>query len=220
MDINNELFKKFKVILTLSGIVIGITTALILIGSVSGMTLPITSQTEPIKGDIIIVQEGQILSASPTAAPDEKRISSETVSKIKHMPLLFDFKEYTAFPLEINGKMIIVEGRNDWSTINIENGTPGVVIDQDIVNNFGYKIGSKIKIKDKELTVTGIAATSNRLIYIDINKALPMTNNELTMITARTNGDPKIVSEEMKDQIKGANILTKDDIVIQLEPYL
>ena len=95
-----------------------------------------------------------------------------------------------------------------------------MVIDQDIVNNFGYKIGSKIKIKDKELTVTGIATTSNRLIYIDINKALPMTNNELTMITARTNGDPKIVSKEIKDQVKGANVLTKDDIVIQLEPYL
>ncbi len=211
--------RKLRSALTMLGIIIGVTSLVVLMGLGSGMTSYMKSQTESMMGDVTIMNSS---SAAYMGSTGDSYLNNETVSKIKNMSELYDIKEETQFSSNINKAPIIVVGMSDWNQIKI-NGTPGVVIGKSLADSFNYKIGSKIKIEDTELKVTGISNEGGfgmGIVFIDIDKALPMNENKVSSISANTKGDPEAVKKEIEAQVNGTSALTKSDFTKQIDQIM
>jgi len=112
---------------------------------------------------------------------------------------------------------------SDWKQIKI-NGTPGVVISKSpFVDNFGYKIGSKIKIKEEEFVITGITNEGGfgmGIVFLNTSLALPLNDNKVSSITASTKKDPEVVKKEIEAQVDGISALTKSDYAKQIDEIM
>ena len=106
----------------------------------------------------------------------------------------------------MNRTPLYVIGLSNWDQVKF-NGTPGVIIDQSLVDKFGYKIGSNITIKGKDFTVTGITKESTGmgmgLVFLDVDKAVPLNDNKVTSISASARGDPETVKRSGKSGFRG-----------------
>jgi putative ABC transport system permease protein len=211
--------RKLRSILTMLGIVIGVTALVVLMGLGTGMTSYMKGQTESMMGDVSIMNSS---AAAYMGSTGDSYLNKQTVAKIKNMSQLYNIKEETQFSSNLKGAPIIVVGMSDWNQIKI-NGTPGVVIGKSLADNFNYKIGSKINIKDKELTVTGITNEGGfgmGIVFINIDQALPMNENKVSSITASTKGDPQVVKKEIEAQVQGTSALTKSDFTKQIDDIM
>ena len=190
MGIYNLSFKnlrrrKLRSILTMLGVVIGVTALVVLVGLTTGMTSYMKESTSNMMGDIIIMNStggGSIMSS-----PGSSFLEPEAVDKIKNMSQLYNIKEEVEFLTEFNDTQIYVIGTSDWSQIKI-NGTQGVVVSKTL-EDMGYEIGSKITINGEEMTVTGTFSEGSMgmgVVVLDVAKALPMNNNRTSSITANT----------------------------------
>jgi putative ABC transport system permease protein len=146
-------------------------------------------------------------------------LNSDAVSKIENMPQLYNIKKQTQFNSELSNMPIVIMGMSEWNQIKI-NGTPGVVVSKALVDNFGYKIGSTITIKEQKLKVTGTTnegGDGTGIVFMDVDKALPMNDNKLSSITASTKCDPNTVKKDIESSINGISALTKTDVSNQID---
>lgn len=202
---NNIRRRKLRSILTTLGIIIGVATIVVLLGVTNGVTSAIKDETNEYMYDIVI---------SPASSTGSYLMDSQAVSKIRNQSNLFDFREVTVFSEDINGDRLFFEGTNNWKDVKLNNGTYGVVIYQAVADKYGYGIGSKIKVKNQELTVTGISKdTQSFYVYIDQDFAKQLAGNKVSAIYARTNGEPKTVAEDIEKQIDGVSAETKSEKV-------
>jgi len=201
------------------GVVIGVVALVVLVGLTTGMTSYMKESTSSMMGDVIIMNStggGTIM-----ASPGSSFLEPGAVSQIKNMTQLYNIKEDVTFSTEFNGTPIYVEGTSDWGQIKL-NGTTGVVVSKSIADK-GYKIGSKIVIKDQEMTVTGILNQEDMgmgIVVIDVDKALPMNDNKPSSITANTRGDPEVIKNEIEDTVKGTTVSTKSDLTKQIDDMM
>ncbi len=167
--------RKLRSALTMLGIIIGVATLVLLIGAGTGMQSYMKEQTETMMGDISIYNSsgGAFMGSS-----GDSYLNNKTVSQIKNMSQLYDIKEETQFTTEMNRTPLFVFGINKWDQVKF-NGTAGLVIDQSLVDKFGYKIGDEITIKGKKFTVTGItqqsAGMGMGIVYLDVEKPYLLT---------------------------------------------
>lgn len=206
---NNIRRRKLRSALTMLGIIIGAATLMVLLGVTAGTTTAIKDETNSYMYDIAI---------SPESATGTLLMDTDTISKIRNLPQLYDFREVTLLSEEINGTRLFFEGTNNWKDVKIINGTEGVVINQAVADKFGYGIGSKIKVKDQELTVTGISKEVTALyVHINQDQAKQIAGNRVGAIYAQTNGDPKTVADEVEKQVTGVSAVTKSDKVEEVQ---
>jgi len=206
--------RKLRSALTMLGIIIGVATLVLLMGAGTGMQSYTKDQMESMAGDITIYN-----SSGGEYATGQYYLDSATVSKIKNMSQLYDVKEETTFTSEMNKTAIYVVGLSDWNQVKL-NGTPGVVIDQTLVDKFGYNVGSKITIKDQEFTVTGITKQKTMgagLVFLDINKALPLNDNKVSSVSASVRGDPESAKTAIESQIPDTMAMTQSDFSKQID---
>jgi len=212
--------RKLRSALTMLGIVIGVTALVVLMGLGSGMTSYMKGQTESIMGDVSIMNSS---AAAFMGSTGDSYINKEAVAKIKNMSQLYDIREETQFQTNIQRTPVIVVGMSDWKQIKI-NGTPGVVISKSpFVDNFGYKIGSKIKIKEEEFVITGITNEGGfgmGIVFLNTSLALPLNDNKVSSITASTKKDPEVVKKEIEAQVDGISALTKSDYAKQIDEIM
>lgn len=208
LAINNIRRKKLRSTLTMLGIIIGAATLVVLLGITAGATSAVKAETDQYMYDVVI---------SPASSTGSYLMDSQTVSGIRSMSNLFDFREFTAFRENINGNEMYFEGVNDWKQVKLKNGTQGVVISQDVADKLGYGMGSKIKVKDQELTVTGISNEQALYVYIDQNTAKQLVDDKVSTIYAQTNGDPETVADEIEEQISGVSVETKSEKVAEVQ---
>ena len=211
--------RKLRSALTMLGIIIGVTALVVLMGLGSGMTSYMKGQTESLMGDVSIMNSS---AAAYMGSTGDSYIDKQAVAKIKNMSKLYDIKEETQFSTDIERLPTIVVGMSDWNQIKI-NGQPGVVISKTLVDNFGYKIGSNITIKDKKFVVTGTSNESSfwmGLVFLDVDKALPLNDYKVSSISANTKEDPESVKKEIEAQIKGVSALTKSDYTQQIDTMM
>jgi putative ABC transport system permease protein len=206
---NNIRRKKLRSALTTLGIIIGVATIVVLLGMASGATSEVQAETNAYMYDVAII---------PASSSGNLLMDAQTISKIRNYPGLHDFREVTVFNENINGTRINYEGTNDWKKIKLKNGTPGVVVNQALSDKFGYTVGSKLKVKNQELTVTGIS-TGEGAIYAYINQdtAKQLTDNKVSAIYARADGDPKVVADSIEKQITGVSVDTKSEKVAKVQ---
>lgn len=219
LSIKNFKRRKLRSALTMLGIVIGITALVVLMGIGSGMTAYMKEQTSSMMGDLTIMNSS---AAAYMGSTGDYYLDNETVTRIKSMPQLYDIKEETQFTSTLKNTPIIVVGMSNWDQIKI-NGTPGVVISKSLVDTFDYKIGSNITINNQDLVVTGISNEGGfgmGLIFLDIDKALPMNENKVSSVTANAKGDPDTVKKEIEAQINGTSALTKSDFTKQIDDMM
>ncbi len=221
LSLKNFKRRKLRSALTMLGIVIGVTALVSLMGIGTGMTSYMKEQTDSMMGDVTITNSSG--GSGFTGSTGDSFIDPKTVTKIEGMPQLYNVKKTTQFNTEMNNMPIVVMGMSDWNQIKI-NGTPGVVVSKTIVDQFGYKIGSDITIKNQKLKVTG---TTNEggdggtgIVFMDINKALPMNSNKVSSITASTKGDPDTVKKDIEGSISGISALTKTDVSKQIDDIM
>lgn len=211
--------RKLRSALTMLGIIIGVGTLVLLIGAGTGMQSYIKEQTETMMGDVSIYNS----SGGGYMGSGDSYLDQETISKIKNMSQLYDFKEEVQFTTDMDKTPIYVVGMSDWSQVKF-NGTPGVVVDQSLVDNFGYKIGSNITIKDQDFTVTGITQQSFGMgmgfVYLDIDKALPLNDNKVSSITASARGDPETAKNDVENQIPDTMAMTQSDFTKQIDDMM
>ncbi len=206
---NNIRRKKLRSALTMLGIIIGAATLVVLLGVTAGATSAVKAETDQYMYDVVI---------TPASSTGSYLMDAETVSKIRSRSNLFDFREVTAFRENINGNEISFEGVNDWKQVKLKNGTSGVVISQDVADKLGYGIGSKIKVKDQELTITGISNVVQALyVHIDQGTAKQLTDDKVSAIYASTDGDPQTVADEIEEQISGVSVETKSENVAEVQ---
>jgi putative ABC transport system permease protein len=136
--------RKLRSALTMLGIIIGVGTLVLLIGAGTGMQSYIKEQTETMMGDVSIYNS----SGGGYMGSGDSYLDQATISKIKNMSQLYDFKEEVQFTTDMDKTPIYVVGMSDWSQVKF-NGTPGVVVDQSLVDNFGYKIGAISPLKTR-----------------------------------------------------------------------
>ena len=221
MGIHNLSFKnlwrrKLRSILTMLGVVIGVTALVVLVGLTTGMTSYMKESTSSMMGDILIMNStggGAMMSS-----PGSSFLEPDAVDKIKNMTQLYNIKEEVQFLTEFNNTQIYIVGTSDWSQIKI-NGTQGVVVSK-TMEDMGYKIGSKINIKGEEMTVTGTfneGSMGMGVVVMDAAKALPMNNNKPTSISANTRGDPEIIKNEVENTVNGTTASTKSDLSKQID---
>ncbi len=206
--------RKLRSALTMLGIIIGVATLVLLMGAGTGMQSYTKDQMESMAGDITIYN-----SSGGEYATGQYYLDSATVSKIKNMPQLYDVKDETTFTSEMNKTAIYVVGLSDWNQVKL-NGTPGVVIDQTLVDKFGYNVGSKITIKDQEFTVTGITKQKTMgagLVFLDIDNALPLNDNEVSSVSASVRGDPESAKTAIESQIPDTMAMTQSDFSKQID---
>lgn len=211
--------RKLRSILTMLGVVIGVTALVVLVGLTTGMSSYMKESTTNMMGDVIIMNSTG--GGTITAQPGSSFLSPEAVDELRNMPQLYNLKEEVDFLTEFNGTGIYVIGTSDWSQIEI-NGTPGVVISP-ILEDMGYKIGSKITVHDEEMTVTGTfseGAMGMGVIVIDADKALPMNDNKTSSITANTRGDPEVIKDEIENTVNGTTASTKSDLSKQIDELM
>ncbi|MEL7671709.1 FtsX-like permease family protein [Methanobacterium sp.] len=217
LSLKNFKRRKLRSALTMLGVIIGVTALVVLMGIGTGMTSYMKEETESLMGDITIVNSSG--GSGITGSTGDTFLNSAAVSKIENMPQLYDIKKESQFYSELNNMQIVVEGISDWNQIKI-NGTPGVVISKSLADDFNYKIGSNITIKDHKLTVTG---TTNEggfgigLVFINIDTALDMNHNNVSTISANTKGDPDTVKKEIESSINGTSAFTKNDYTKQID---
>ncbi|BDZ70036.1 ABC transporter permease [Methanobacterium petrolearium] len=211
--------RKLRSALTMLGIIIGVGTLVLLIGAGTGMQSYIKEQTETMMGDVSIYNS----SGGGYMGSGDSYLDQETVSKIKNMSQLYDFKEEVQFTTDMDKTPIYVVGMSDWDQVKI-NGTHGVVINQFLVDTFGYKIGSNITIKDQDFTVTGITQQSTGMgmgiVYLDIDKALPLNDNKVSSITASARGDPETAKNDVENQIPDTMAMTQSDFTQQIDDLM
>ncbi len=201
------------------GVVIGVTALVVLVGLTTGMTSYMKESTGKMMGDVIIMNSsggGTIM-----ASPGSSFLETEAVDKIKNMSQLYNIKEDVEFFTEFNGTQIYIVGTSDWSQIKI-NGTKGVVVSKTLEDS-GYKIGSKITIKDQEMMVTGTFSEGSMgmgVVILDADKALPMNNNKPSTVTANTRGDPEVVKDQIESTINGTTASTKSDLSKQIDDMM
>lgn len=205
---NNIRRKKLRSALTMLGIIIGVATIVVLMGMTAGLTQAVKDETNEYMYDVIIM---------PASSSGYTLMDSQTVSQVKNMSDLYDFREVTSFNEYINGNLTYFEGVTDWKQVELKNGTSGVVISQSVADKLGSGVGSKLKVKDQELTVTGISKTSGQQVYIDQDTAENLVGNKVSAIFARTNGDPQTTADEIKNQIKDVSVETKSDKVAEVQ---
>ncbi len=209
--------RKLRSALTMLGVIIGVTALVVLMGIGTGMTSYMKGQTDSLMGDVTITNSSG--GSGIMGSTGNTFLSPDAVTKIENMSQLYNIKKETQFSSQISGMNIVVMGMSDWNQIKI-NGTPGVVISKTIVDAFGYKIGSTITIKDQKLKVTGITKEGGfgmGLVFLDINKALPMNDNKVTSISANTKIDPETVKKAIESTVNGTTALTKSDYSKQIE---
>ncbi|KAF5086482.1 Macrolide export ATP-binding/permease protein MacB [anaerobic digester metagenome] len=218
LSLKNIRRRKLRSALTMLGIVIGVATLVLLIGFGSGMTSYMKEKTNAMGGDLSIVNS---TGGAFMGSTGDSYLSSEAVSKIKNMSQLYNIKEETQFTTTMNRTPLMVVGLNDWSQVNV-NGTTGVVINKELMDTFGYKIGSNITIKDKEFTVTGTTSegVGMGVVIMDVDKALPLNNNKVSTITANVKGDPDTVKSAVESQVDGTTALTKSDFTKQIDEMM
>ena len=220
LSIKNFKRRKLRSALTMLGVIIGVTALVVLMGIGTGITSYMKEETASLMGDITIVNSTG--GSGITGSTDNTFLTSAAVSQIENMSQLYDIKKETQFYSEINSMQIAVEGINDWNQLKI-NGTPGVVISKSLADDFNYKIGSKITIKDQKLTVTGITNEGGfglGLVFLNMDKALNMNGNNVTSISANTKGDPDTVKKEIEGSINGTSAFTKNDYTQQIDDIM
>ncbi|MCE7697437.1 MAG: ABC transporter permease [Methanobacterium paludis] len=218
ISLKNIRRRKLRSALTMLGIVIGVATLVLLIGFGSGMTSYMKDKTTSMSGDITIMNS---TGGTFEGSSSNSFLNSDDVAKIKNMPQLYNFQEQTQFTTEFNNTPLMVVGLSDWNQVKV-NGTTGVVINKELVDKFGYGIGSKIKINDKEFTVTG---TTNEgvgmgVVIMDVDKALPLNDNKVSTITAAAKGDPEVIKKDVESQVDGTTALTKSDYTKQIDDMM
>ncbi|MDD1775230.1 MAG: FtsX-like permease family protein [Methanobacterium sp.] len=211
--------RKLRSILTMLGVVIGVTALVVLVGLTTGMTSYMKESTGNMMGDILIMNStgGGALMSSPGSS----FLDPEAVDEIKNMSQLYNIKEDVEFLTEFNGTQIYIVGTSDWSQIKI-NGTSGVVVSKTL-EDMGYKVGSKITIKDQEMTVTGTFTEGSMgmgVVIMDSSRALPLNNNKSSSITANTRGDPEVVKNEVEKTVNGTTASTKSDLSKQIDDLM
>ena len=205
---NNIRRRKLRSALTMLGIIIGVATIVVLVGITAGATSVMKDETSSLMYDITI---------SPASSSGLSLMDNQTASKVESYPKLYNITEFTAFQETINGNDVNIEGTNQWKQLKIKNGTSGVVVDTGLADKLGYTVGSKVKVKDQEMTVTGIAKENGETIYIDQAVAKHLADNKVSAITAKTNGDPKTVSEEVQNNITGVSSQTKSEKLSEVQ---
>lgn len=206
---NNIRRKKLRSALTTLGIIIGVATIVVLLGMAAGATSEVQAETNAYMYDVVVM---------PASTSGNYLMDAQTVSKIRNLSMLYDFREVTVFNDDINGTRVNYEGVNDWNKIKLKSGTPGVVINQAVADKFGYTLGSKIKIKNKEFTVTGISTEEGAIyVYINQDTAKQLTDNKVSAIYAQTKGDPKTVSNDIEKQITDVSVETKSEKVAKVQ---
>jgi putative ABC transport system permease protein len=210
LSFNNIRRKKLRSALTMLGIIIGVATIVVLLGVTAGATSAVKDETNQYMYDVII---------SPASTSGSYLMDAEMVSKVENLPVLHSLREETIFSDNIAGNRVNFQGINDWKQVKLKNGTPGVVINQAVADKLGYSIGNKIKIKNQELTITGISKEEEQPLYIYINQdiAKQITDNKVSVIYASTNKDPKIAADEIKNQIDGISVETKSEKVAEVQ---
>ena len=209
--------RKLRSALTMLGIVIGVTALISLMGIGTGLTSYMKEQTDSLMGDVTITNSSG--GSGFTGSTGDTFLNSAAVSKIENMSQLYDLKKETQFSTEINSMPIIVLGTANWNQLKI-NGTPGVVISKALADNFNYKIGSNITLKNQKMAVTGITkegGDGTGYIFLNVDKALSMNNNKVTSITANTKGDPNTVKAQIESTVNGTTALTKSDYTDQID---
>ncbi len=213
--------RKLRSALTMLGIVIGVVALMVLVGLGSGMQSYMKVQTESMMGDVTITNSSVI---NEGGVQSMAGLSPDAVSKLKNMTQIYNIKEEIQFSSELNGIPILVLGLSDWSQMKIKEGNTGVVITETLADQLDYTIGSKIKIKDQEMTVTGITEVGGGInpliVAINFDEALPLNNNRVSTITANTRGDPDVISDEIADQLSGTMVTTKSDMTKQIDDML
>jgi putative ABC transport system permease protein len=212
--------RKLRSILTMLGVVIGVTALVVLVGLTTGMTSYMKESTSNMMGDIMIMNStgGGALMSSPGSS----FLDPGAVDQIKNMSQLYNVKEEVEFLTEFNGTQIYIVGTNDWSQVKIINGTPGVVVSKSL-EDMGYKIGDKITIKDQEMTITGTFSEGSMgmgVVIMNAANALPMNNNKTSSITANTRGDPEVVKTEVEKTVNGTTASTKSDLSKQIDELM
>lgn len=206
---NNIRRKKLRSALTTLGIIIGVATIVVLLGMASGATSEVQAETSAYMYDVAII---------PASTSGNLLMDTQTISKIRNFPGLHDFREVTIFNENVNGTRINYEGTNDWKKIKIKNGTPGIVVNQALADKFGYGVGSKIKVKNQELTVTGISAGEGAIyVYLNQDIAKQLADNKVSAIYARADGDPKAAADNIEKQITGVSVDTKSEKVAKVQ---
>lgn len=205
---NNIRRRKLRSALTMLGIIIGVATIVVLVGITAGATSVMKDETSSLMYDITI---------SPASSSGLSLMDNQTASKVESYPKLYNITEFTAFQETINGSDVTIEGTNQWKQLKLKNGTSGVVVDSGLADKLGCTAGSKVKVKDQEMTVTGIAKENGEAIYIDQAVAKHMADNKVSAITAKTNGDPKTVGEEVQNNITGISSQTKSEKVSEVQ---
>jgi len=218
--------RKLRSALTMLGIVIGVSTLILLLGAGTGLRSQMQDQVAGMMGDIVIVDSAAMVTMG-MVAPGDAYLDENRVSRIKNMPQLYNFKEETQFTSAINGIPLMITGTNNWDWIEDQfdiNGTPGMVIDRYLADRLRYEIGSKMKIEDRELTVTGIIDVGEGMgagiIYLDIDKALPLNDNRMTSITASVRGNPETVKNEVENTINGTRAHTQADMSEEIDEMM
>jgi putative ABC transport system permease protein len=217
LSLKNIKRRKLRSFLTMLGIIIGVATLVLLMGAGTGMKAYTKDQVQSMAGDIVIYN-----SSGGMYASGEYYLDSGTVSKIKNLSQVYNVREETQFNSNIKNSPVVVVGLSDWSEIKV-NGTTGVVIDKAMADKFGYKIGSKITIKDQEFTITGTTKQMSMgmgLVFLDIDKALPLNNNKVSSVSASTKGDPESVKKDVESQVPGTMALTQSDFTQQIDDMM
>lgn len=209
LALNNIRRRKLRSALTMLGIIIGAAMLMVLLGLTAGTTTAIKDETNAYMYDIAI---------SPESTSGNYLMDSQTISQVEKLSNLRDFREVTAFSEDMNSTKLFFEGVNNWKDAKIINGTQGVVVNQEAVQKLGYGIGSKITVKGKELTVTGISKEAQApYVYIDQTTARQMAGDQVAVIYASTDGDPKTVADQVKKQVNGVSVETKSDKVKEIQ---
>jgi len=200
------------------GVMMGVIALVVLVGIGTGLTSYTEATFTNFYGDITIMNSTS--GSDVLASSSDSYLSSNAVSKIENNSQLYDIKKQTQFNSQINNMPTTVVGLSDWNQIKIINGTPGVVISKSLVDAFNYKIGSNITVEDHKLTVTGITntggGTQEGVVFLNVDTALPMNNNKVSLITANTKSDPNTVSKEIESSVNGTSALTKSDLTKQI----
>ncbi|MCE7699471.1 MAG: ABC transporter permease, partial [Methanobacterium paludis] len=163
---NNIRRKKLRSTLTMLGIIIGVATILTLLGSTAGLASAVNDQTNQYMYDVVI---------SPSSSSGSYLMDSQTVSKVENLSNLYGFREVTVFSEEINGSTITIGGTSDWNQVKLKSGTLGVVINHAVADKLHLGVGDKIKIKNNELTITGISneeQVDEQVLGIYINQSI------------------------------------------------
>lgn len=201
--------KKLRSALTALGIIIGAATIVVLLGIGAGATSEVQQQTSQYMYDVAI---------TPSSSSGNLLMDTQTVSKIKNMSSLYDFREVTVFSQDINNTRVNFEGVNDWKQVKDINGTTGVVINKDTADKLGLHIGDKMTVNNQQLTITGISKPEQATyVYLDQKTAENITGNKVSAIYARSYNNPNSTVDEVQKQVPGVSAVTKSDKVAQLQ---